>query len=86
MNGEQVQGDSVLASQPLATAVSFKFPVFWTNDPSLWLNQGKALFSLRNITSQRAMSLDVGTYLSSEEAAQVRDVLMSPRRIVRTIS
>lgn len=64
--------------QPLAAAVSFKLPVFWSNDLSLPTNHVEATFSLKNIASQCNKFPHHVASLSSEEAAEVRCVLTSP--------
>lgn len=56
----------------------FEVTPFLAEWSTLWLNQVEALFFLRNITFQQTMFLQIVSSLSSEQGAEIRDVLMSP--------
>ncbi|XP_065192497.1 uncharacterized protein LOC135823581 [Sycon ciliatum] len=65
-------------SAPAAvSAVSFKLPPYWPNDPIVWFSQAESLFRIRGITQQDTKFDHVIASLAPEFAAEVRDLLMN---------
>ncbi|KAM7313487.1 uncharacterized protein ISCGN_003349 [Ixodes scapularis] len=58
--------------------ISRRLPTFWPADPELWFAQVEQEFARRNITAQMTKFREVVTSLSSAEAMEVRDIVISP--------
>ncbi|KAM7306582.1 uncharacterized protein ISCGN_010285 [Ixodes scapularis] len=58
--------------------ISRRLPTFWAADPELWFAQVEQEFARRNITAQMTKFREVVTSLSSAEAMEVRDIVISP--------
>ncbi|KAI0212436.1 hypothetical protein LSAT2_002636, partial [Lamellibrachia satsuma] len=59
-------------------AVALKLPVFWTDQPRVWLQQAEAQFALKNITSDVTKYHYVVAALDQTTALRVIDVLEDP--------
>ncbi|KAM7305213.1 protein Wnt-8a [Ixodes scapularis] len=67
---------------PLIGVVFLKLPPFWPADPALWFAYVESLFATRGISSQVTKFHYVVSALSPSEAAEVRDIIMTPPRDV----
>lgn len=63
---------------PLIGVVSLKLPPFWPADPALWFAHVESLFATRGISSQVTKFHYAVSALSPSEAAEVRDIIMTP--------
>ncbi|XP_064470020.1 uncharacterized protein LOC135384763 [Ornithodoros turicata] len=68
-------GDS---SASRLSAVSMKLPPYWPADPALWFAHIESQFATRGIVSQLTKFHYVVSALSPNEAAEVRDIIMTP--------
>lgn len=68
-------GDS---SASRLSAVSVKLPPYWPADPALWFAHIESQFATRGIVSQLTKFHHVVSALSPNEAAEVRDIIMTP--------
>ncbi|XP_064475096.1 uncharacterized protein LOC135389062 [Ornithodoros turicata] len=68
-------GDS---SASRLSAVSMKLPPYWPADPALWFAHIESQFATRGIVSQLTKFHYVVSALSLNEAAEVRDIIMTP--------
>ena len=59
-------------------AVTVKLPPYWPSDPQVWFIQAEVQFALRGITQQKTMFDYIVAGLSSDVAAEVRDLLLKP--------
>ena len=63
---------------PDSNAVALKLPVFWIDQPRVWLQQAEAQFALKNITSDVTKYHYVVAALDQTTALRVIDVLEDP--------
>ena len=61
-----------------AHAVGLKLPVFWADQPRVWLQQAEAQFAVRNVTADNTKYHYVVAALDQATALGVIDVLEDP--------
>ena len=58
--------------------VAVRLPPFWPDRPAIWFAQVEAQFELADITRQRTKFNYVVSQLNQEQAAEVKDIIISP--------
>ena len=70
------------AAQPTASpwtfSVSIKLPPYWSSDPTLWLAQVEAQFTIRGIALEQTKYAYVVGSLQPKVAQEVGDLLLIP--------
>lgn len=67
---------TVAAASPVSRSLAL--PPFWPSDPELWFAVAEAQFAAKAITGEKTMFYHVVSCISSDVAAEVRDLVVDP--------